>query len=295
MKSLDIFGKQKKKNTNKIKKNLGNINIATNKNEYYLIQINANNSLNNNPPESRYNLDNYTYEEAIKYDKRSFWSILFICILAKDNTLNLFLVKSPLEIRSLRICLFIFNISCDLSLNALFYFNDNISDKYYYKGNNLYLFTLLNNISISIISTFLSLALIISLKFLTNSKEDIESLFREEEEQLRKDNKYFVSKMKRKIILIRIHKINRKLKIKIIFFIIIEVLIMLFFWYFVTAFCEVYKMTQISWLIDSIISYVLSFPIEFLVSFLMAIFYIIAVTKRLKWLYKIILYLYDLG
>ena len=288
MKSFDIFEKQKKINSNKIKKYLRNISFVTNKNEYYLIQINANNSLNNNPPESRYNLDNYTYEEAIKYDKRSFWSILFICIITKDNTLNLFMIKSPLEIKSLRICLFIFNISCDLSLNALFYFNENISDKYYYKGNNLYLFTLFNNISISIISSFLSLALIISLKFLTNSKDDIESLFREEEEKLRKDNKYYVSKIKRKIILIRIHEINRKLKIKIIFFILIEVLIMLFFCYFVTAFCEVYKMTQISWIIDSIISYVLSFPIGFLVSFLMAIFYVIAITERLKWLYKII-------
>ena len=70
---------------------------------------------------------------------------------------------------------------------------------------------------------------------------------------------------------------------------------MLFFCYFVTAFCDVYKMTQISWIIDSIISYILFFPIEFLVSLLMAIFYVIAITKRLKWLYKIVLYLYDLG
>ena len=295
VKSLEIYRKKKVINSNEIKNNLVTINIAQNKNEYYLIQVNANNSPNNNPPESRYYLNNYTYEEAIKYDKRSFSSILFICFIAKNNILNLILVKSPLEIRSLRICLLIFNISCELSLNALFYFNDNISDKYYYKGNNLYLFTLFNNISISIISTFLSLVLIITLKFLTNSKDDIESLFREEEEKLRNDNNYYVSKIKKKLILTRIHQIIKKLKIKIIFFILIEVLIMLFFCYFVTAFCDVYKMTQISWIIDSIISYILFFPIEFLVSLLMAIFYVIAITKRLKWLYKIVLYLYDLG
>jgi len=122
-----------------------------------------------------------------------------------------------------------------------FLFNDNISDKYYYNGNNLYLFTLLNNLSISFLSTFFSLTLIIILQQLTNSKNEVEDLFREEEKKMRENNKYKVNKKNRKKILVEIYEINKKLRIKIFIFILIEFSIMLFFYYFVTAFCEVYK------------------------------------------------------
>ena len=61
---------------------------------------------------------------------------------------------------------------------------------------------------------------------------------------------------------------------------------MLFFYYFVTAFCEVYKKTQVSWIIDSIISYLLSFPIQFLTSFIIADLYKLSVDCQIKWLYN---------
>ena len=289
-----IAKKQRTKNkkSDYIKKNTDDMNA----NKYYLIQINANNSLNNDPPESKTILDNYDYEEAIQFDKRSFWLIYYIVIIGKENILNIFLVKSPLELTSLRICLIIFIYSCDLALNTLFYFNENISEKYHhYSGNNIFFFSLLNNFSISFISTILSLTFVITLNFLTNSKDKVEDLFRKEEKKMRKDNNYSVSRKKRKEILITIYKINKKLKVKIIFFFILEMLLMLFFFYFVTAFCEVYKATQMSWLSDSILSFIISIPIEFLFSLIIAIMYIISIKKKLKWLYNIAMFMYNLG
>ena len=103
------------------------------------------------------------------------------------------------------------------------------------------MFTLLNNLSISFLSTFFSLTLIIILQQLTNSKNEVEDLFREEEKKMRENNKYKVNKKNRKKILVEIYEINKKLRIKIFIFILIEFSIMLFFYYFVTAFCEVYK------------------------------------------------------
>ena len=70
---------------------------------------------------------------------------------------------------------------------------------------------------------------------------------------------------------------------------------MLFFYYFVTSFCEVYKETQVSWITDSMISFGISFPIELGISFAIAIFYIIFIKKKLKWLYKIVMMIYNLG
>ena len=120
--------------------------------EYPLILINANNTWSHSL-KSNYILTNYNYEEAIKNEKRSFCRIFFIYLIAKENSLNLIFLKLPLELMPLRICLFIFNYACDFSLNALFYLSQNISDKYHYKGHYKILFTLINNMTISLSST----------------------------------------------------------------------------------------------------------------------------------------------
>ena len=292
----NFYEKQKKQKSIPTKIKDTEINQKNdNSNDYNLIQINANNSPNNTPSQSNCFLDNYSYREAIKYDKRSFCRIYYICILAKENILNIILINSPLELKSLRICLLIFIYSCDFALNTLFYFNSNISDKYYYKGNNKFFFTIFNNLSISIISTFISLVLLIFFQILTTSKDDIEDLFRKEEKKMRKDSNYVVTFIKRKKILMKIYEINKKLKIKIIIFFIIEFSIILFFFYFVTAFCEVYKQSQISWIADSLVSFLLSFPIEFGIAFLIAVFYKISIQKKCKWIYKIVMIFYNLG
>ena len=290
-KNISIFKKNNKikyKNTEIIKeKDFGR--------HYFLIQINANNSVDNKPPESKLILDNYDYETALQYENRKFSTIYYICLISKENILNLVYLKSPLEIRAIRLIVFIFIYSCDFALNTLFYFNDKISDKYNYNGNNLYLFTIFNNIFISLLSAFTSFCLVNSLEFLTNSKDSIENLFRKEEKKMRLDNKYSVCKRKKDEILINIYKIFKKLKIKIIIFLILEFIIMLFFYYFVTAFCEVYKETQISWIFDCFVSFILSFPIEFFNAFLIALLYIISIKAKLKWLYQIAMLFYSLG
>ena len=262
---------------------------------YNLIQINANNSLNNKPPESKYILDNYNYEEEIEYDKREFFRIYFIILLSKENILNTFFFRSPLELPSLRFSMFIFSYSCDFALNAVFYLNQKISDKYHYEGDSLYLFTLINNITVSIFSTIVSYLLVKSLNFLTNSKNAIELLFREEEQKMRKNKNYKIDKNKKIKIINELLKVFKIMKIKIVCYIIIVLLLMIFFLYFVTAFCVVYKDTQISWLYDSLGSFMISFLIEFLTSFFISIMYIVSVQLRLKPLYNMALFLYNLG
>ena len=259
---------------------------------YILIQKNANNSKENKPPKSKYILDNYNYKEAIKYDDRDFWRIYFICLLSKENRLNTFFFKSPLESQPIRISLFIFSYSCDFALNALFYLNQKISDKYHYEGNSLYYFTFINNITISIFSTVFSNVLIKLLNFLTNSKDSIEELFREEEQKMRKNKKYKVDVNRKKYIYNNLMKIYKCLKLKIIFYIIIEFLIILFFLYYITAFCEVYKGTQISFIYDSLTSLLLSFLFDLLLSFFISLLYACAIKLNLKFLYTIAIFSY---
>jgi len=246
--------------------------------------------VNYNINESKYNLEIYNFENAILYDKRNFWRLYYISLLSKERFLNTFFLKSPLEIKSLRISLFIFNYSCDLALNSFFYSNQKISDKYHYNGNNLRLFILVNNITISLFSTIVSILIIKFLSVLTQSKRRINKFFNEIKNKSNQNELKYKDDIK--IYIERVYKIMNILKIKIVCYIVFEFSILLFFFYYVTGFCIVYQKTQIDWLLDSITSILLSILFKLLYSFFIAILYIISLKKKSKLLFKIALFLY---
>ena len=261
---------------------------------YSLINIDANNSKKFKSQNSNFILDTFDFNTAIKYDKRKFCKIFYICILTKENIINIIFFKTPLDLFSLRFCLFIFIYSSDLAFNTIFYSNENISEKYHYKGNNLFIFSLINNLIQSIISSIVSIILVNSFQHMIDSRNHYENVFKEEEIKMRKNKKYKVNKEIKLKIIDKIRLISSKLKYKIIIFIIFEFIFMLFFYYFVTAFCEVYKQTQISWLYDFFISFLISVTAEILGSLLIAVFYILSIKYRLKTLYRIIIFLYNI-
>ena len=256
--------------------------------------MDANNSSNKKPLSSKIILDNYDYYTAIKYDKRKFCRIFYICILAKENIINIFFFGTPLDLFALRICLFIFNYSCDLAFNTIYYSNENISDKYHYKGNNLYLFIFINNIVQIIISSGTGLLIANLFQYLIDFRGNLEDIFKEEEKKMRDNKDYKVSRIRKIKIMEEIKKLTFKLKVKNILFIIFEFLLMLFFYYFVTAFSEVYRNTQISWLYDSITSFLISFIVEILFALLLSFLYKVSLTNKIKFIYKLTIFLYNL-
>ena len=284
-----IFGNKNKLSEESIKKNK---NISSK--NYFLININANNSPNKKIPKSKIILDNYDYKMAVKNDKRSFWRIFYICVLAKENIMNIIFFKTPLDLRSLRICLFIFNYSADLALNTIFYTNQSISDKYHYEGKSVFVFSIVNNLVQSVFSSLISMVLLNSFEHMIDSRGDFEDIFKEEEEKLRKNNDYKVNKKRKINIILKIRYICLKLKRKIIIFFILEFLIMLSFYYFVTAFCEVYQNTQISWLFDFFNSFWFSLLAEILMAWILAIFYYFSIRYKLNLVYKIVIFFYNL-
>ena len=159
------------------KKTTNNETIKFSQKNYSLIQIDANNKLNKKPPSSDFLLDNYDYDSAIKYDKRSFCRLFYICVIAKENIINILVFKTPLDIQSLRICLFLFSYSCDLAFNTIFYSNQNISDKYHYNGNNLFLFTMVNNFLQTILSAVVGLILVNIFQHMIDSRGAYEDIF----------------------------------------------------------------------------------------------------------------------
>ena len=277
-------------NDNNSGKNTKNKNL----NNYSLINIQLNLSGNHKhiPPDSHIILNNYNFKEAIKYDLRELCVIFYIFALAKQIFFHTFLFRSPLELFSLRLCLFFFIISSDLALNALFYFNSNISKKYR-NAKNIFLFAFSDNIIIITLAIVIGFILLTLLSKLSNSINAIKDIFKKEEEKMVNNNKYVVSDKRKKEIINEIDEILKKYKIKVVILIIIELIIFLFFWYFVTAFCHVYAATQMSWLIDSLLSILFRAIIELLISLGLAKLYRLAIAGEIECLYKIVMFIYN--
>ena len=277
---------------NESKKENNDINFIKADRDFPLILINANNSEKTEIMKSNHKLDIYNYDEAILYEQRTYFRIFFIYLISKDNLLNLIFFNPPLILRPLRICLFIFNYACDLALNALFYLSDNISDKYHYTGANRLFFSLINNMTKALVSTIVGFILLFLFQSLSDSSNTIVKIFRTQDNLLKKDKKYKVNDETKIKISNDLKKILKCLKIKIICFSVFELLFILFFFYYVTAFCQVYKNTQVSWLLDSLSSYIISFFIALALSLIFAMLYKISVGYKINIIYKISLLVY---
>ena len=261
-------------------------------NNFGIIKINLNDPKNYFPKDSNQSLHNYTLDEATKYDKRNIFRISYIYLLSKQIIFRTFLQRSPLELFALRFILFIFMLSCDLALNALFYFNDNISKKYHY-AKNLFLLAFSSNITIIIYSTLLSYFLITLLSKLSNSSNAIRNVFREVEEKIKFDKKFKINDEVKRNVYVRIENILSNFKIRVAFLFLIETILILFFWYFVTAFCHVFSSTQTSWLVDSFLSILSRFIIELIFAFIFAKLYQMSVVSGFNTIYKVVMCIYD--
>ena len=261
---------------------------------FSIININLNNINDYTPKNSLHVLNNYVYEEAIKNDNRSIIAIFYIFLLSKQAFFHAFLFKSPLEIFPLRLYLLIFIISSDLALNAFFYFDDKISEKYRYT-KNLFLFTFSNNITVILLSTLIGFAFMAVFTNLNNVTNNIKNIFRKEEEKIIKHKGYKVTDERKKEIMSEIEKILKKNKIKVIILINIESILMIFFWYYSTAFCHVYPGTQLSWIFDSFLSMLSRLVIELFLSLGFAKLYRIAVESNSHCIYKFVLFFYCFG
>ena len=130
---------------------------------------------------------------------------------------------------------------------------------------------------------------------LNNSINSVRNYFNEEEKKIKDNKNCKVTEERKKEQLNEIEKILKNHKIRVIIFIIIEVSLIIFFWYYVTAFCHVYSRTQISWLLDSFLSIISRFIIECLFSLLFAKLYRIAIESNIFCLYKFVLFFYCFG
>ena len=218
-------------------------------------------------------LEDLDYDLAIIYDKRTFfqyyWSVL------KQNQLIIFtfLPMDDFNLIYAKIALFITSFGLFITINGFFFSDDTMHKVYVDNGDFDILFQIPQIFYSSVISSFAN----VLLKNLSLSEASIL--------ELKKETYFNIHKAKKKA-----RQIERCLKIKLILFFIISLILMLFFWYFISCFCAIYRNTQVILLKDTGISFGASMLYPFALSFLPGIFRIPALrakNKNQKCLYKL--------
>ena len=101
-----------------------------------------------------------------------------------------------------------------------------------------------------------------------------------------------VSILRKKEIINEVKRIMKNYKIKIIIFYIIEFICMMFFWYYVTIFCNIYKKAQLSWFLDCAITIIIRIIIDFFLNLILALLYRLSIGVKSNCFYKVMIFLY---
>ena len=208
-------------------------------------------------------MNSLEYEKALKLDKRTYFQYYLSLIKKKHLILFTFMPTNDYNVMSLKISLFLVSFSLYLSVNA-FFFNDDTMHKIY-NDNGVY--HILYQIPQILYSSVISSIINILLKFLSLSEKDILKIKEE------KSAESTVQKSK---------ETERCIKIKFSLFFIISLLLMSFFWYFISCFCAVYSNTQTILFKDTLISFSISMVYPFGINLLPGIFRIPALRAEKK-------------
>ena len=166
-------------------------------------------------------------------------------------------IYNDYNLRIIKIFLFFFSFSSDLTINALFFNDDTMHKIYQDKGEYNFFYQIPQILYSSLISRFID-TLIKNFALLQDNIIEL----KQEKREKKLESKYT--------------KILNIIKIKMILFFVCAFVILSFFWYYITCFCCIYSNTQIHLIKDSIISLITSLIIPFGIFLIPALFRITA-------------------
>ena len=173
-----------------------------------------------------------------------------------ENYLYLFVIK---------LSFFAFTFQISFFLNALFYSDKYISNAYYNNG----VLDFVSGLPKSIYSSVATLITTNLLRMLSNNKSELIKIIKEK----RYINNYI------ELIDLKLAKLRKKL---VIYFIIV-ILLGLFFLYYVTCFCAVYKYSQKYWFIGCLESFGIDSLISIIICIFLSLLRYISIKKGIKY------------
>ena len=264
--------KKEKSTTKKFSKNSKSLLISTDNSK-----IINNNTINKDKDIKKLNLiktkndlsdlemNELDYEIAFMIDKRRYSQYYLSLLKTKHPLIFNFILNNDYNSRFIKFCLFFFSFGLSFFINSLF-FQDKTMHKIYEDNGD---FNFIYQIPQILYSNVISAAITQLVKFLSLSQNTI----------IRYKNKNNSKTNSEKIIKI--------IKIKFILFFIINYLLLILFWYYISCFCAVFKYTQIHLIKDTLISFGLSLIYPIGINLIPGIFRIPALTKGNINMYRI--------
>ena len=216
-----------------------------------------------------YEVNSLEYQDAIEIDKRSYIQYYWSLIKTKHLLVFTFYPTKDYNSYIIKIELFLFAFALYLTVNALFFTDDTIHKIYEDEGS----FNFIYHFPQIIYSTIISAMINIIVKKLSLTEKQIVEL-KGEKNSIDFDSKIF--------------KLVKYLRLKFILFYIISGIFLLFFWFYLSCFCAVYRNTQNHLVKDTLLSFTLSLLYPFVLNLLPIVIRIPAIKSRDKELvYKI--------
>ena len=216
---------------------------------------------------SDYDLQDIDYDEAIIYDKRSYLRMYWGFLLDSQIILGTFFTDNHLDLFVIKLSFLVCTFQISFFLNAFFYTDEYISDAYHNDG----VLDFVSGLPKSIYSFVATLVTTNLLRMLSNSKGELIEVIKKR--RIYKDYLH--------LIIIKLDKLRRKL---IIYFILVYIL-ELFFLYFVTAFCAVYRNSQKFWFFGCLESFGMDSLVALIICIFLALFRFISIKKHIKCFY----------
>ena len=262
------IGIQKKRKSKKVTKKMKNLlNFSKNKETSKRLRNKTlENDLNNIEKITNLNtqeLNSLKYEEALELDKRTYFQYYLSLLKKKHLILFTFLPANDYNLISLKIALFIVSFSMYFTINT-FFFNDETMHKIYQQSG---VYNIITQIPQILYSSIVSSIINMILKSLSLSEKDILKIKKE------KDMHSTVKMSK---------SIEKCIKIKSFLFFTLSLLLMIFFWYFISCFCAVYYNTQIILIKNTLLSFGLSMLYPIGINLIPGIFRIPALRAKKK-------------
>ena len=210
-----------------------------------------------------YELNSLCYEDALKFDKRTFFEYYISLIKVNQLIIFSFCLSNDYNSKIIKICFFQFIFALYYILNALFFTDSTMHKIYENKGE----FDFIYQLPQIIYSTLISILLKQIISMLCLTEKDIVKIKKKETFELS-------LKMKKTII--------KCIKIKFILFFTFVFFFLLIFWYYISCFCAIYKNTQVYLIKNTMIGFVGLLIYPFIIYLIPGIFRIPALLAEKK-------------
>jgi hypothetical protein len=225
-------------------------------------------------------LNEMEHYDAIIYDKRSFCAFYWNQLKIKHPLINTFIDIDVLEVFPIKAICFVLNVALLFTLNALLYSEEHISETFNNKtakSDLIALFT--DEITRIVYVSMISIVIDYMIDCLFSGKKRILTVIKREEDE---------EKMKKECM-----DTIKCMKVKNIIFLIVNFVIMGFFWYYVNAFCNCYKNTVTSWIVSCFVTWGVLLVFPFVVCLLVTVLRFVGLKCKIEILYKLSLCLTD--